>query len=628
MIRVEDVTLRVGGNDVLVGASMHLHPADHVGLVGANGSGKTTLLRAMLGELSPDEGRVVQRNGARVGWLPQQAVSGSERAVWDEARSAMVRINALREELEAAQEAVQSDPEAADRLDRATEAFRLAGGFAVDERIGEVLHGLGFKAADWQRRCDTFSGGWQMRIALARLLLSDPDVALLDEPTNHLDLEARSWLAGFLAKAPWAFVVVSHDRWLLQRCASRVVEVAHNKLASYTGSYDSYLRQREAQRELQQSAFERQQKEIAKLEGFVERFGAKATKAAQARSRKNRLERMERVDAPESERRGPRFRLPEPPSGSMEALALRSADVGWTAEQPVLRGVDLTLTRGTRTVLLGPNGCGKSTILQTLAGRLKPLGGRRVVGDRVRVGLFSQDLAASLPVDVSSLEHLSAEVPTVPPERIRAVLGALGLPGDMALRPIGALSGGERARVALAALVVRPANVLLLDEPTNHLDTQTTSVLAEALTEWPGALLLVTHDRWLVEAVATHVARIRPAEDSVLEVREGVEPSDFERDPMPAGEGSAKTAGAEDHAKRKRKQRELTRAQRRLAEIEQELPIAESRVGEIDEALVAAAMDHVRATELGKERDAATSAVEALYEEWESLERTIDVLRQ
>ncbi len=618
MIRVENATVSVGGHDVLVGAELHLRPGDHAGLVGRNGAGKTTLLRALLGELAPDAGRITRRSGIRVAWLPQQAVSGSVDTVWNEARSGMVRLNELRAELEAAQAAVEAGRAGAvERLDRATETFRLAGGFAEDEKVGEVLHGLGFGPETWRRTCDTFSGGWQMRIALARLLLSDPDVALLDEPTNHLDIEARSWLAGFLKRAPWAFLVVSHDRWLLERCVDRIVEVRHKRLFSYTGGFSSFLAQKELESDQHQAAFEKQQAEIAQLERFVERFGAKATKAAQARSRQNRLDRMDRIEAPEAERRGPRIHLPEPPAGALEAVALVGATLGWAEGEPVLTGVDLTLERGVRIALLGPNGAGKSTILQSLAGTLKPLAGRRRVGDRVRIGLFSQDLAAALPADVSGLDHLVAEAPTVPPARIRAVLGALGLPGDMALRPIGALSGGEKARVALAALVIRPCNVLLLDEPTNHLDAETTGVLAEALADWEGTVLLVSHDRWLVEAVATHVARIR---HGTLDIHEGVREADFERDPAPVAADAGPTEGAEAHADRKRRQREQDRARRRLAEIEVELPRAEAEVARIDDALIAAATDHVKALALGADRDAASARVDALYAEWESLE--------
>ncbi|MEO0600381.1 MAG: ABC-F family ATP-binding cassette domain-containing protein [Myxococcota bacterium] len=619
MIRLESATVSMGGRDILVDASVHVRPSDHVGLVGRNGSGKTTLLRALVGEIPLDAGTLHQRNGLRLGWLPQTAVSGSDLTVWEEAKSRMDRLNKLREEFEVAQQAVETGERAAEeRLDRATEAMRQAGGFAQDERIGEVLDGLGFGPDDWERSCATFSGGWQMRIALARLLLSEPDVALLDEPTNHLDLEARSWLAGFLAGAPWAFVVVSHDRYLLERCLTRVVEVRHKRLTDYTGNFSSFLAQRALADDQASTAFERQQKEIAKLERFVERFGAKATKASQARSRQNRLDRMERIDAPEKEARGPRIRLPEPPAGGQQVMTLASADLGWSSDAPVLQDVNLTLERGMRVALIGPNGCGKSTLLQSISGRLKLLAGRRQPGDRVRIGLFSQDLAQTLPTEPSGLEHLADALPMVPPERIRSVLGGLGLSGEGALKPIGVLSGGERARVALGALVLRPCNLMLLDEPTNHLDVETTEMLADALIDWEGTLVLVTHDRWLVERVATHTARLSHGQ---VDLREGVRPSDFERDATPDdADASEPTAGAMAYEEQKRRQREAERRTKRIAEIERELPEAEARVAALDEALIEAATDHVRATELGQERQAAAETVEALYAEWEELE--------
>jgi ATP-binding cassette, subfamily F, member 3 len=619
MIRLDDVTVAPGGEPLVRGVALHVRPGDHLGLVGRNGTGKTTILRAVVGEIPVDAGRVRVRPGARVGWLPQQAVSGSDRPLWDEVASGMTKLHALRAELEAAEQAVRDEPGPAqtDRLSRASDAFRLAGGYASDERIGEVLHGLGFAPADWRRTCDTFSGGWQMRIALARLLLSEPDVALLDEPTNHLDLEARSFLAGFLAEAPWAFVVVSHDRWLLDRCVGGIAEVRGGRLHTYVGNFGAFLRERDQRAAELDKALAHQQRQIAHLESFVDRFGAKASKASQAKSKQKALDRIERIEAPSAEPKRARIRLPEAPAGAHDALGLVEATIGYDEAAPVLSGVDLPVERGMRVALLGPNGCGKSTILQTLAGRLRPFAGRRRIGERIRVGVFDQDQAQALPSGVSALQHLTTECPTVLPERIRATLGALGLSGVHATRPIGELSGGEKARVALALLVVRPCNVLLLDEPTNHLDAETVDVLVEALRGFDGALAIVTHDRYVVEQVATHVARIRAG---AVGLREGVRPEDFVRDgaARPADAGPAPQAEA--HADRKRRLREVERCRRRLAEVEEEIPAAEAEVGRIDEALVAAATDHVAATALGRERDAATARVETLYAEWERLE--------
>jgi ATP-binding cassette subfamily F protein 3 len=618
MIQLDDVTVSFAGHPVVEGATFHLHPGDHAGLVGRNGSGKTTLLRAVVGEIPTEHGTARVRPGARVAWLPQQAVSGSSRPLWDEVRSAMTRLLQLEAELRAAEEAVGRDAAGPERLARATEVFALNGGYAADEKVGTVLHGLGFSPSVWRDGCDTFSGGWQMRIALARLLLSDPDVALLDEPTNHLDLEARTWLADYLRDAKWTFVVVSHDRWLLDRCVDRVLEVRNKAVHEYRGNFTKFLAERELRQEQAEVAFERQQGEIARLERFVERFGAKATKAAQAQSRQKQLDKIERLDAPEHVGKRARLSLPEPPPGANEAVSLVKATVGWSADKPLFTDVELTLERGMRLALLGPNGTGKSTLLHTIAGSLAPLAGRRRVGDRVRIGVFHQDLAQALPPDRSALEHGITENPLTPPERIRAVLGALGLSGGRAERPIGVLSGGEKARVALASLVLRPCNVLLLDEPTNHLDAETVDVLVDAVRAWEGALAFVTHDRFVVEQLATHVAVAR---DGRVDVHAGLRPEDFvPAAPAARSEAAAPSVEAVDHAERKRRQREAERARRRLKEIEVAIPRAEAKVADVDRALLEAATDHVRARALGDERAAAERAVDALYAEWEQLE--------
>jgi len=627
MLRLSNCTLSPGGDDVLVDATWHLREGEHAGLVGRNGAGKTTLLRALAGELAPTTGQVHVRQGVRVGYLPQQAVSGSSQTVWEEASSRMERLRRREAAMAHAQELVEAgDAEGPQRLADATEAFRLAGGFRRDELIGEVLHGLGFPPEAWQRPCDTFSGGWQMRIALARMLLSEPDVALLDEPTNHLDMAARSWLAGYLARARWTFVVVSHDRYLLDAAVDRIVEARGGRLHTYTGNFSRFLAERQLRAQQQQAEADKIAAERDKLQRFVDRFGAKATKAAQARSKRKQLERLGEVPTVDRPPPLPRFQLPEAPAGAFTALRLQAASVGW-GDTPVLEGVDLVVERGMRLVLLGPNGCGKSTLLQSLAGRLPLLAGRRRVGDRSRIGVFDQDLAAALPPDTDALTHLTGVAPVTPPQQLRAVLGALGLPGDMALRPIAGLSGGEKARVALAALVVRPCNVLLLDEPTNHLDAETVEVLVRALEDFAGAMVLVTHDRYVAEKIATHVGRIDGAD---VTVREGVRPEDLV--PIPEApdppDGADTSSGSAAHEERKQVQRELSRSQRRLAELEDAIADHEARITAIDEALFEVAADRSQAAGLEAEQRQRQAALDAAMADWEQVGEHIEALQR
>ena len=618
MIRLEDVTLAPGGEPLLEDASWHIRPAERAGLVGRNGTGKSTLLRAIVGEGVLAGGRVHIRPGIRIGYLPQQAVSGSTATVWDEVRSQMVRLHQLRAALERAEADVAAEADgAAERLDRALEAFRLAGGFSEEETIGNVLHGLGFSPDTWHRTCDTFSGGWQMRIALARLLLSEPDVALLDEPTNHLDLLARSWLAGFLSRAPFATVIVSHDRHLLDKVAQTIVEVRSHRLHSYTGNFTRFLQERELRVEQHQTAYTRQQDEIAKLERFVTRFKAKATKASQARSRQKQLDKMERIEAPEQERL-PRFSLPAAPASDYEMVTLRNISLGWVPEQTLLKNLDLRIERGMRLAVLGANGCGKSTLLSAIRGTLRPQAGRRRLGDRVRMGVFTQDLAAELPAEQTALEYVVETAPMTAPEKIRGALGALGLHGEAALRPIGQLSGGEKARVALAALTARPHNLLLLDEPTNHLDTETVEVLVRALARFEGGMILVTHDRYLVEQLATHVLLVR---DGTHDFHAGIEPTDLELKPPERTGDEAPAAGAVDYAERKRRRSALQKKQRELTQIEADIEAAEARIEALDAALCEPGADYEA---LGTERGEATAALDALMASWEALSEELE----
>ncbi|NOY26101.1 MAG: ABC-F family ATP-binding cassette domain-containing protein [Oligoflexia bacterium] len=624
MLRLSQLSLTMGEQDLLLDVDWHLRPGAHAGLIGRNGTGKSTLLRAIMRQVSPASGHIHLRGDARVAYLPQQALSGSVATVWDEARSQMAWLEDFERRLASAQAAAESGaPGAAEDLALVTEQMALCGAFAAEQRIGEVLNGLGFSTQDWQRGCDSFSGGWQMRIALARLLLSDPKLLLLDEPTNHLDVATRSWLADYLAASSATMIVVSHDRHLLDAACTETVELRDQGLHSFAGNLSAWIAERAVRQASLLDAKKKQDQQIARLERFVDRFGAKANKAAQARSKQKAIDRIERVEAPRRQGR-PRLRLPDAPPGALVALTLRGVDLGWPDGPVVVGGVDLVLERGMRLAVLGPNGCGKSTLLGGLFGSIHPRAGRRVLGRDIRVARYAQDLAQELPADQTAIEAVQAQVPLAPTARVRAALGALGLVGDAQLRRVGLLSGGEKARIVLAGFACRPANLLLLDEPSNHLDAVTVEVLAEALAEFEGTIVLVTHDRWLVEQVATHVAHVGAGR---VQLHAGVRPDDFLPPQRRTGSDGAETQsrtlvgeGREDWQDRKARQRDLDRARKRLRQVHQEIEAAEQDLAQLDASMAEVATDHLALAALAQQRSALSQRIEARYQEWETLE--------
>lgn len=621
MLRLDDVTLTTGGIPILEDLQWAIMPGARIGLIGRNGCGKTTLLRALAGVDSPDSGTIHRQSGTIIGYLPQGATEGSEASVWDVARSGLSRFEPLERELEGAQRAAdRNEHGAAERLATALDAWRMAGGYAIDERVGGVLHGLGFSTEQWAQGCDTLSGGWQMRVALARLLLSEPDIALLDEPTNHLDIHARDWLADFLANASFAVLIVSHDRALLDKATRETVEIRDHRLHHYACAFSRFLPEREARITIQNRTAAREQKERARMERFVERFGAKATKAAQARSVQKRLDRREDTEVVAPIGKLPKLRLPPAPEGPLETIELATANIGWTADATLQSNLNLTLRRGERVALIGPNGCGKSTLLQSIAGNLPLLGGRRRVAPKIRIGVFHQRITEDLPHEQSGLEVLTAAHPLVSPQKVRATLGALGSSGEKALQPIKSLSGGERARIALASLMLTPCNVLLLDEPSNHLDVETVQVLTTALATFDGALLLVTHDRALIESVATHVWQLGV---DGLDAREwGPGQPLFAADEQATA--AEHTEKKNSHTERKRLQRLLERAQRERDQVEANIDAAERELEALQEEAFAVAEDREAAERVEAKRQSIQQSIEDWMARWEELELTIE----
>jgi ATP-binding cassette subfamily F protein 3 len=510
MIRLEGVKKGFGSKLLLEGVDWLITPQDRVGLVGRNGSGKTTLLKMLAGLESPDEGSVVVAKGITRGYLPQEGLALSGRTVFEECLSVFDDLRQMERELEAlTRRMAELDPaseeyqQAAERFARLDAEFRQRDGYALEAQVGTVLAGLGFAKRDWTRRTEEFSGGWQARIALAKLLLARPNLLLLDEPTNHLDLEARNWLEEYLAAYPYAFVLVSHDRYFLDVTVNRIVEIWNRRLHFYQGNYSRYLEARRQRIEQLEAAARLQQERIRQLETFINRFRYTASRARQVQSRIKELERIQRIEVPPEDPEF-HFRFPQPkPSGRVVAEA-RNLGKRY-GDHVVFRGVNFTIERGERIALVGPNGAGKSTLIRMLAGLEPPTEGELRLGHNVEPDYFAQDQYKELNPNVRVLDDLAELAPRSTQTELRTLLGCFLFSEDDVFKPIGVLSGGERNRYALARLLLRPSNFLLLDEPTNHLDLRAKDVLLEALQQYEGTLVFVSHDRYFIDRLATRI---------------------------------------------------------------------------------------------------------------------------
>jgi ATP-binding cassette subfamily F protein 3 len=513
MIHVEGLAKRYGERVLLEDVSWHVRKNDRIGLSGPNGSGKTTLLRMLAGLEEPDAGSIRMASDTTIGYLPQDGLVHHGRSVYEEVVLAFREVLALKEEQHAIEdrlaEASEADGEHERLLERyavVTERFKQFGGYEIDARVAEVTRGLGFAPADLRRRTEEFSGGWQMRIALAKLLLARPNLLLLDEPTNHLDLPARNWLEEYLADYPGSVVLVSHDRYFLDATVKRITEVGLKTLTDYHGNYSHYLVEHTARMERLREAHRRQSEEIERAEAFINRFRYKATKARQVQSRIKMLDKVERIEIP-PERKRIRFHFPDAPRPGRVVLELSEVRRAY-GENVVLRQADLIVERGERVSLVGPNGAGKSTLMRILAGVDRPDAGARLLGHRVIVDYFAQDQAEILNPARTVYEEMSAASPTTMVPRIRTILGGFLFSGDDVLKRVAVLSGGERNRLALAKMLLNPSNLLLLDEPTNHLDLDSKEVLLEALEDYGGTLVFVSHDRYFVDELATKVIEV------------------------------------------------------------------------------------------------------------------------
>jgi ATP-binding cassette subfamily F protein 3 len=498
MLSISDVAKGFAGRTLFEAASLQLNRGDRVGLVGPNGAGKSTLFSLILQRESPDAGTISLQRNVTLGYLPQETLPPTDETVLQLATTAIVDVNQL--------DSHPDDPNSVpgDQQHKHDETTR----YELEPRAKKILRGLGFRETDWERPCHALSGGWIMRAHLGRLLVQEPDLLMLDEPTNHLDLEALIWLQSFLKAYPGAILLISHDREFLNQLVGSILELRQGRLWRYRGNFDEYLEQRAAQEEQLIAAYKNQQREIAHLMRFVERFRAKNTKATQAQSKLKQIERMEKIEAPVDQETEIDFRFPQPIRSGLRVITLANVDHAY-GENVVYRDLNFQAERGQRIVLVGPNGSGKSTLLKLLAGVVPLQSGERTLGHNVKFGYFAQHRVENLVLSRTVLEEGLDTPQRVTEQFVRTVLGCFLFRGDDVFKKVSVLSGGEKTRLALVKLLLDPPNLLLMDEPTTHLDMASIEALLGALEQFQGTLIFISHDVYFIRAIANHVVHVR-----------------------------------------------------------------------------------------------------------------------
>src|SRR3989449_5306841 len=639
MIQLSGAGKRYGHKLLFENADWLITPESRIGLVGANGTGKSTIMKILAGLESLDYGSISRAKGISAGYLPQDGLTLSGRSIFDECISVFAGLHSMEKEMESLTHSMSeldhtsaAYADVADRYQKLEHEFRARDGYTLEAEVGKVLTGLGFHRDDWTRNTEEFSGGWQMRIALAKLLLQKPNLLLLDEPTNHLDLESRNWLEEYLSNYPFAFVLISHDRYFLDVTVTRIVEIWNKKIWTYSGNYEKYLSQKTQRQEQLEANYRNQRERIEQLEVFINRFRYQATKAKQVQSRIKELEKIERIQLPEEEKTI-HFSFPQPkPSGRIVAEFKGVAKS--YGEKQVFKNVDFMIERGDRIALVGVNGAGKSTLIKLLAGTEPPTKGEYCLGHNVQGDYFAQDQYKELDPDARILDDLGELSPRSTQTELRSLLGCFLFSADDVFKRIGVLSGGERNRYALLRMLLHPANFLLLDEPTNHLDIRAKDVLLEALSKYTGTVVFVSHDRYFIDKLATRVFEIG---DGRVEVY----PGNYEDYRWRKGGGAARlqeavaaapaavqpvngngAAPAESKSKRlnpiKRKQMED-----RVHELEQEITRTEAAITDCESAL----QTFVSADEtqrLTQELEKHKRSLQAKVQEWEELGQALE----
>ncbi|GAA4828464.1 ABC-F family ATP-binding cassette domain-containing protein [Paenibacillus vulneris] len=645
LLQVSGITKSYGINTVLSNISLQIEARERIGLVGVNGAGKSTLLQIIAGEMSYDSGDIFKAKETKIGYLKQNSGLVSDRSIWDEMKSVFAHLEEAEQELRKL-EMMMADPDvlASDKQTEETmkryaalsEWFKEQGGYEAEARIRGILHGMGFGDFAPETPIHTLSGGQKTRLALAKMLLQAPDLLLLDEPTNHLDIPTLTWLEGYLRSYSGAILVVSHDRYFLDALVNAIYEIERTTSKRYTGNYTRYVETKQAEYEIQMKQFEKQQEEISKMEEFVQRNIVRASTTKRAQSRRKALEKMERLDKPLGDLKRASFAFEvEQPSGK-EVLQVSDVSISYDGRKPLLHNVSFQLRRGDTAALIGPNGIGKSTLLKTLIGSRQQDQGEIRWGANVRIGYYDQEQKGLNPNN-TVLDEVWNEFPNLEEARIRTVLGSFLFSGEDVFKKIAALSGGEKARVSLAKLMLQKANVLILDEPTNHLDLFSKEVLESALIDYEGTLLFISHDRYFLNKMAESMLELKSDGvttylgnyDDYVEKKQELAEMEQQRQAAEAAKqkgSSSKTSSApaaqdNSYEANKAAKREERTKQRKLEQLEQTIAKLEEELAQLEEELALPEVynDYVLVQQKNETIEQKKAELADCYEQWEQL---------
>ncbi|KIL48336.1 ABC-F family ATP-binding cassette domain-containing protein [Jeotgalibacillus campisalis] len=642
LLQVNGLSKAFGAEEILSNIKLEVQTKDRIALVGRNGAGKSTLLKMIAGSMSYDEGEIIKPKDVSLGYLEQHSGLESQLSIWEEMLSVFdhlkkMEIKLRKTERQMADPAVYENSESYERVmkdyDALQVAFKDQGGYQYEADIRSVLHGLRFGQMDHDTAISTLSGGQKTRLALGKMLLSKPDIMILDEPTNHLDIETLSWLEQYLQGYPGAILIVSHDRYFLDKVVNQVVELSRHRSRKYHGNYSYYLDQKALSYERELKEFDKQQGEIAKLEDFIARNLVRASTTKQAQSRRKKLEKMDKMDRPQGDEKSANFAFSIDRQSGNDVLKLNDLAIGY--DRPLSSHISTSLARQDSLALIGPNGVGKSTLLKTIVKKLDPQAGSIQYGSNVSIGYYDQE-QAELNSRKTVLNELWDEYPMKNEKDIRTVLGNFLFSGEDVLKPVHALSGGEKARLALAKLMMQQSNLLILDEPTNHLDLDSKEILENALMDFPGTILFVSHDRYFINRIATKVLELSPEGateflgdyDYYLEkTLEKEEHEAYEREQSEAANPSLSPQKDKNSFQLDKEQKKKERQKRRrLDEIEIQITELESQIEDNENILCDPDIfqDHEKVMECNEAIERAKAVMDGLMEEWASLEEELE----